>query len=227
LNSQKDIYIFIGPPGSGKGTLSQYCIKKLGWRQLSTGALCRKHINENTEIGKKIDFAIKSGKLISDELVVAMVEEWLLSNADRFNALILDGFPRTTAQAEALHNLLYAKLHNFRLKIVKFFISDDVVVKRLCSRLICKNNDCQTVYSDSCESLEPSESMKCDSCNDVLIRRSDDTLSAVQDRLKIYHMHERYLLEFYQKNGFLINHVNVEKPLDDIFIDFQNLITSV
>lgn len=227
MNSKKDIYIFIGPPGSGKGTLSQYCTKKFGWRQLSTGDLCRKHINESTEIGKKIDFAIKSGKLISDELVVAMVEEWLLSNVDHFNALILDGFPRTIAQAEALHNLLYSKLHSFRLKIIKFFISDDVVIKRLVSRLVCKNNDCQTIYSDSCEYLEPFESMKCDSCNDVLIRRSDDTLNAAQDRLKIYHTHERHLLDFYQKNGFLINKVNVEKPLDDIFIEFQNLITSI
>lgn len=227
MNSQKDIYIFIGPPGSGKGTLSQYCIKKFGWKQLSTGALCRKHIVEKTEIGKKIDFAIKSGKLISDELVVSMVQEWLLTNADYFNALILDGFPRTIAQAEALHNFLSSKLNSFKLKIVKFFISDEVVVKRLVSRLICNNNDCQTVYSESCESLEPSESMKCDSCNDVLIRRHDDTLSAVYDRLKIYHIHEKHLLEFYQKNGFLINQVNVEKALDDIFIDFQNLITGI
>lgn len=225
MNSQKDIYIFIGPPGSGKGTLSQRCIKKFGWKQLSTGALCRKHIDEQTEIGKKIDFTIKSGKLISDELVVTMVKEWLLGNADYFDALILDGFPRTIAQAEALHNFVYSKLHSFKLKIIKFFISDEIIVKRLVSRLICSNNDCQTVYSESCESLEPSESMKCDSCNDVLIRRSDDTATAVRDRLKIYHMHEKHLLEFYQKSGFLINHVNVEKPLDDIFIDFQNLIT--
>lgn len=155
-----------------------------------------------------------------------MVQEWLLSNAEFFNALILDGFPRTIAQAEALHNFLSLRLNSFKLKIVKFFASDEVVVKRLSSRLVCNNSDCQTVYSEACESLEPSEFMKCDSCNDVLVRRSDDTLSAVYDRLKIYHMHEKNLLEFYQKNGFLINHVNVEKPLNDIFIDFQNLITN-
>lgn len=227
MNSHKNVFIFIGPPGSGKGSLSQQCIKKLGWNQLSTGALCRKHINEKTEIGKKIDFAIKSGKLVSDELVVAMVQEWLLDNAQSFNALILDGFPRTVAQAEALHKLLFEKVDSYRLNIIKLFISDETVIKRISGRLVCKNNDCQTVYSEFCNILGPSQPMTCDNCMDDLIRRNDDALAAVQDRLKTYHLHEKKLIEFYDKNGFVIKHVDVEKPLNQVFEEFQILIRKV
>ena len=72
LQKQKSIFIFLGPPGSGKGSLSQFCVKRLGWQQLSTGNLCREHIARQTEIGKQIDFAIKSGKLISDSLIIEM-----------------------------------------------------------------------------------------------------------------------------------------------------------
>ncbi|TET07002.1 hypothetical protein E3J79_00195 [Candidatus Dependentiae bacterium] len=73
MKRQMEIYLFIGPPGSGKGSLAQKCIRELGWKKFSTGNECRKHVSEQTEIGKEIDFAIKSGKLITDELVIAMV----------------------------------------------------------------------------------------------------------------------------------------------------------
>ncbi len=103
MNSQKDIYIFIGPPGSGKGYIIPSMCKKVWLESISTGNLCRKHIAEQTEIGKQIDFAIKSGKLVSDSLIIAMVKNGCLANADQFDAVILDGFPRTIAQAQALH----------------------------------------------------------------------------------------------------------------------------
>jgi adenylate kinase len=227
VNSLKNVFIFIGPPGSGKGSLSQECIKKFGWKQLSTGALCRKHINEQTETGQKIDFAIKSGKLVSDELVVDMVQEWLLDNDQCFNALILDGFPRTVTQAEALHKLLVQKINSYKLNVVKLFISDETVIKRIAGRLVCKNNDCQAVYSEVCENLGPSQPMTCDSCMNSLIRRNDDALTAVHDRLRTYYMHEKNLIEFYNKNGFVINKVDVEKPLNQVFEDFLILIKKV
>ena len=81
MKRRKDIVIFLGPPGSGKGSLSQLCVKRLGWHQLSTGNLCREHIARGTEIGTQIDFAIKSGKLIADSLILEMVHDWLREDA--------------------------------------------------------------------------------------------------------------------------------------------------
>lgn len=227
MKSQKNVFIFIGPPGSGKGSLSQQCIKNFGWKQLSTGSLCRKHINEETEIGKKIDFAIKSGKLISDELVVDMVREWLVKNQQFFDALILDGFPRTVAQAEALHKLLFEKDDAYQLNIIRLSISNETVIKRVAGRLVCKNNDCQAVYSGVTQDLGPSQAMTCDMCMDQLIRRNDDALEAIYDRLKTYHMHEDHLINFYKKSGFVVNQVDVEKPLNKVFEEFQILINTI
>ena len=222
---EKKVFIFIGPPGSGKGSLSQYCSNKLGWKQLSTGSLCRKNIDEQTEIGKQIDFAIKSGKLISDDLIVSMVEEWLTNNSSHFQTAILDGFPRTVQQAEALNDLLRHKVKNCDLKIVRLFISDGTIVHRLSGRLICSNNDCQAIYSVlPLSELTPERMMTCDTCQNTLVRRADDAMSAVVERLKIYHTHEQQLLDYYRDYGFGINEVNVEKPLKDVFDDFQNLL---
>ncbi len=223
MKSVKNVYIFIGPPGAGKGSLSQHCKKKAGWHQLSTGVLCRKHINEQTDIGKKIDFAIKSGKLIADELIIDMVHEWLITHDQLFSNIILDGFPRTVTQAEALHQFLLKK-EIYKLNIIKLYISDSTVKERIAGRLICKNNDCQMVYSEVCQSLYPRQAMTCDNCLNELVRRSDDAMGAVQNRLQTYHMHEKNLLDFYSKNGFIINQVNVEQPLNKVFEEFQALL---
>ena len=223
MSLTKNVFIFIGPPGSGKGSLSQQCIKEAGWHQLSTGTLCRKHINEQTAIGKKIDFAIKSGKLIADGLIIDMVREWLLDHNQLFNNLILDGFPRTVTQAEALHQFLL-KNNIYKLNIIRLCISDDSVIKRIAGRLICKNNDCQMVYSEVCQSLYPRKVMTCDSCLYELVKRNDDAVDAVQYRLQTYHMHEKNLIDYYNKNGFIINQVNVEQPLYQVFKELQALL---
>ena len=106
MTSNQQLVIFIGPPGAGKGSISQLCVQAFGWKQLSTGYLCRKHINEQTEIGKEIDFSIKSGKLVSDRLIVTLVEQWLADPSQHESPIILDGFPRNIAQAEALHEII-------------------------------------------------------------------------------------------------------------------------
>ena len=221
---RKRVFLFIGPPGSGKGSLSHYCTKEFGWHQLSTGSLCRKNISEGTEIGKQIDFAIKSGKLISDGLIISMVEDWLVNNSATFAAAILDGFPRTIAQAEALSELLTQKNSKCDLTIIRLSISDKMIIERLSGRLICSNNDCQLIYSSlSSSALEPLREMTCDRCTSSLIKRADDALVSVRERLKIYHQHEEELLKFYRKSGLAITEVNVEKPLKDVFKEFQQI----
>ena len=100
--NKPNIVIFLGPPGSGKGSLSNLAIKNMGFNQISTGNLCRHHIANATDIGKQIDVIIKAGKLISDELITNMVFDWLGQQVDKFSPIILDGYPRTVNQAIAL-----------------------------------------------------------------------------------------------------------------------------
>jgi adenylate kinase len=216
LNQIGNVFIFIGPPGAGKGSLANLCTKRFGWMQVSTGNLCRKHIAEETKIGKEIDLIIKSGKLISDDIITSMVSEWLNDNAQKTSGVIFDGYPRTIAQAEAFEKILKTVFFEMHEKIVLFLIPDDVVVDRLCRRFICQNKDCQAVYSiDSKISLD--QVMICNECGAVLGRRGDDEEGAVRRRLSVYHKHEQELVNFYRNNGTEIIELDAAKPLQEVF----------
>jgi adenylate kinase len=225
LSRSIDLFIFIGAPGSGKGSLSQLCTQEFGWVQLSTGNLCRKHIAEQTDIGKQIDFAIKSGKLVSDNLVTSAVEAWFEDNVDKSSAVILDGYPRTVAQAKALHELVESGKYPLKLTVVKLSIADEQILVRLCNRYVCINVNCQTVYSlASGSALVPKVENTCDKCSGSLTRRKDDEIEAVRERLKIYHKHEQDLVDFYEKTNLPIAEFNVERSLEMIFDDFKRLV---
>lgn len=222
------VYILIGPPGSGKGTISQLCTEQLGWSQLSTGALCRKHIEEKTEIGQQIDFAIKSGKLISDSLVTDMVCEWL-GQGIRQNkkAIILDGYPRTVTQAKAFNQFICDQFDKLKVFIIRFFISDEQVITRLSGRYICQNKECQIVYSTIIDTgLASQQKMICSRCSSPLGRRIDDEGHAVRERLTVYHMHENELIDFYKNNNQSIFEFNVEKSIQEVFAEFKQLISA-
>jgi adenylate kinase len=206
----------MGPPGAGKGSLAQLCTKRLGWKQLSTGNLCRYHIVMQTEIGKEIDFFIKSGKLIPDTLMIEMVKEWLLDKQNHANSCILDGFPRTVVQAKALDELLEnASSGSFFVRVINMILADKTVINRLMNRLICQNSECQRVYSTG---------DACDDCSSILIRRIDDTHVTVEQRLVAYHKHSHELINYYSSNGKFIKELLVEQPLDEVFGQFQELI---
>lgn len=219
MNQATKVFIFIGPPGAGKGSLANLCVKHFGWLQISTGNLCRKHIAEQTKIGKEIDLIIKSGKLINDDLINFMVFEWLHENSGRASGVIFDGYPRTVAQAEAFDAMINAKFPSVQVKVVLFELSDDVVVNRLCSRYICQNKECQAIYSLSPQSDLISTAV-CDLCSGPLGRRDDDTEMAVRKRLDIYHRHENQLIDFYRENGDEIIELDASKPLNEVFEKF-------
>jgi adenylate kinase len=222
LNTQRKIIIFIGPPGAGKGSLSNLCVERLSWVQLSTGNLCRKHIAEKTKIGIAIDEAIKAGGLVSDELIISMVDDWLTTQQAN---TILDGYPRTVVQARALKNLVSTKLTASDLAIVRLSISNEKVVARLSARMVCSNKDCQAVYSAIKGSLlEPNNITKCNKCDASLMRRPDDEPAAIQERLKTYYKHEKDLIDYYLKAGLNVKELPVERPLHDIFNELKTVI---
>lgn len=218
---QRSVFIFMGPPGAGKGTLSARCVEELGWKQLSTGALCREHIARKTEIGKQIDFIIKSGKLISDSLIIALVEQWLLEQNDQRNCLILDGFPRTLHQANSLHELLQKEIFAaLKLHVIRINIEDSLVVKRLTTRFTCSNASCQAIYNGTKELI----GSRCSKCSSVLMQRPDDQEHTIRERLAVYYEHAQALAAFYKDRGYGVLEVSGEYPMDEVFASFKRLL---
>lgn len=216
-------YVFIGPPGAGKGSLTRLCCEKFGWIHVSTGDLCRSHVKEGTPIGAQIDFALKSGILISDELITQMVDDWLRNKAPKGGTIMLDGYPRTVKQAQLFEQFLKQSFKTFTLKVVRLFISDDAVVQRLSHRYICESSECQAVYSTKNAALKPRVAMVCDVCNSALIKRKDDEPGAIRERLKMYDKYANDLITFYLKSDYPVIAFNVEKSLEKVFEEFKSL----
>lgn len=214
-------YILIGPPGSGKGTLSKRCIEQFGWKQLSTGNLCRMHVAQETEIGKQIDAYLKAGKLMSDELIAQMVDAWLSDVTKGKKPIILDGFPRTINQAKILYELTKEKYPLLQLSVIRFIISDEAAIDRICNRFICNNTDCQAVYSGKGTSgLGAQKNMQCDMCGAALSKREDDVPEVIQGRLSTYRKYEQHMLNYFTESKQPVHEFEVERPFNEIFSSF-------
>ncbi len=214
----------MGPPGSGKGTLSSLCVKHFGWCQLSTGNLCRDHIQRNTEIGQKIKSAMQQGQLVSDEVIADMIKDWVLVQDQLPQGIIFDGYPRTKKQAELLYSFLKNTLQDFDLILVKLHVDVDLVLNRILSRISCSNKKCQQVYSLLKESnMHPKSSMTCDACGSTLVHRSDDTKDTLKNRIHVYYQHEQDIIDFYIRKGMSIGMINGAQEVQDVFNDFKKL----
>lgn len=218
LEGQQSVVIFIGPPGSGKGTLAHLCMGRLGWIQCSTGDLLRRHVAEKTLLGRQIDDLIKSGKLISDNLVIGLVEDWLSNHQEHRAAIILDGVPRTVAQARLLDEL-FSKDHSLghAKKVIEMDVDDETVIRRLMSRLVCANRDCSAVYS-SADLID-----RCKECSAELMHRADDVEQVVRDRLVLYRQHAQDLLSYYQQQGVSVGRLCVDQPVEMVYEKFVDL----
>ncbi len=216
---QRAIIIFLGPPGAGKGSLSQLCVDRLKYQQVSTGNLCRWRAADGSEEGRQIAFFISSGKLISDGLMIGAVSSWLVDHENSFTTLILDGFPRTVAQARALDQMLRTdeRLSRFVVQIVVLDVDDAIVEQRLTSRRICSNSVCGATYSTIEPALMPAVEGVCDRCNASLIVRSDDTVEAVKKRLAAYHEHARGIIQYYEQTGRTPVRIDVNRSLEEVF----------
>lgn len=187
--------ILLGPPGAGKGTQAEILSKKLGIDTISTGVMLRTAIREQTELGKLAEGYINDGKLVPDDVVVGIVKE-RLSQDDCKKGFILDGFPRTTAQAEALTQT-GVEID----KVLSLEVADETIVSRLSGRRECKK--CGAPYHVA---TKPSAKEGiCDVCGGELIQRADDNEETVKNRIKIYHEQTEPIKEYYKKAGLLVS----------------------
>jgi len=204
------ILILLGPPGAGKGTQAQRLQDKHGLIQLSTGDMLRAAVATGSEVGLKAKSVMESGGLVSDDIMTGIISD-RLEQPDCKNGVILDGFPRTEAQAEALDNMLGEK----QLKlgaVIEMKTDDDVLVDRITGRYTCGN--CGAGYHDSF--LKPAVEGVCDKCSGTEFkRRSDDNAETVISRLKAYHTQTAPLLPYYRGKGVL-KQVDGMADIDDV-----------
>lgn len=208
--------ILFGAPGAGKGTQSSLLIDRLGMTQISTGDLFRAAIKNKTDLGKKAQEFMDKGQLVPDSIVIGMVEEVLKTGVKDF---VLDGFPRTVAQAQALDELL----GNMNLSIGKSIFLEvpmSVLMSRLTGRRVCRN--CGAVYH--IESKPPKKEGICDVCGGEVYQRNDDKAEVIGTRLKAYEEFTSPLKAFYQKTGKYVV-VDGNRATEHVFGDIKKLIS--
>jgi len=190
--------ILLGPPGAGKGTQAQRLQQDRGLVQLSTGDMLRAAVAAGTEVGKRADAVMKRGELVSDEIVVGIIEE-RIARPDCAKGFILDGFPRTTAQAEALDQMLQRK--GLKLDaVIEMTVVDAEMVDRVTGRYTCAK--CGAGYHD--RNRKPKKDGVCDVCGSTeFSRRADDKAETVSARLEAYHRQTAPLLPYYKAKGVL------------------------
>ncbi len=201
--------VLLGPPGAGKGTQARRLEEHLGLPIIATGDIFREHVSQDSELGREARSYMDNGELVPDDIVVRMVLD-RLSQPDAVNGFILDGFPRTVPQAQALENALAEEGRPLSAAL-KFNIDDEVAVKRLANRWTCSN--CRRIYN--AEFKRPRTPGECDVCGGVLIRRDDDDEVTVRRRLDIYRK-ETEPLEFYFWERGLLREIDAEGSADDV-----------
>jgi len=187
-------FIFLGAPGAGKGSLAVKVKEIYNIPHISTGDIFRANIKAQTPLGVKVKAIIDSGSLVSDDLTFELVKD-RLSQDDCKNGFILDGFPRTIPQAEMLETL------GLKLSCVNFEIAEEIVLKRLSTRRVCKA--CGANYNVL--TLPPKVEGVCDACGGEIIQRDDDKQEAILHRMDVYKEQTQPLIDFYNKKGNMTN----------------------
>ncbi len=193
--------ILLGAPGAGKGTVAKLLTAVDGSVQISTGDILRGAVQAGTELGKKAEAYMKAGDLVPDELIMGIMGD-RLQEPDCEKGFLLDGFPRTIPQAEALKELL-AKLGIELDMAVSLDVPRDVILDRLTTRRTCSNSDCQAIYN--VKSNPTKVEGVCDKCGSPVIQRDDETEEAISKRLETYNEKTAPLVAFYEKEGQLMS----------------------
>lgn len=185
--------IFLGAPGAGKGTQAEVISQKLGIPTISTGNIIREALKNATEMGLKAKSYIESGKLVPDSVVIGIIQERLAKD-DCSSGFILDGFPRTIPQAQALDEM-GVKID----KVVEIQVDDETIIGRMSGRRVC--SACGASYH--IVNKPPKKEGVCDACGGELVQRKDDAPETVLDRLQVYHTQTEPLKDFYAEKGIL------------------------
>ena len=204
-------FIFLGPPGAGKGTLAAQVAEEYKIPQISTGDIFRENIKNQTELGKKVKAIMDAGGLVGDDVVLEIVEDRLKKD-DCKNGFILDGFPRTIPQAEAFEKL------GIEVKVVNFEVNNDLIIARLSNRRVCKN--CKQNYN--VKFMPPKVEGVCDKCGGELFTREDDKLESITHRLEVYRKETEPLIDLY-RNLNKMTDIDSARDSQEVLVDFRKM----
>ena len=205
--------ILLGAPGAGKGTQAEIISEKLGIPTISTGNIIREAVKAETEMGKQAKAYMDAGQLVPDQVVIGIIRDRLVQD-DCKNGFILDGFPRTIPQAQALDEMGVAID-----RVIEIHVSDDQIVQRMSGRRVCPS--CGASYH--LEYKKPEKEGVCNHCGAALVIRKDDSPEVVQERLQVYHAQTEPLKEYYQKTGKLRVVQGQEQVADTTALTLQAL----
>ena len=209
------VVVLLGPPGVGKGTQAVRLADAVGGEHISTGDLLRAARREGTDLGKKAQVFMDAGDLVPDSVILGMVREHLKGVAPEAG-ILFDGFPRTTAQADGLDDVLRSVGRGLD-RVVLFEAEDDVLVQRLSGRRSCP--DCGAVYNVYFQA--PDNEGKCDRCGGTLVHRVDDKADTVKRRLDVYQEQTAPLVAHYEAHASQMVRVQADQPVEDVFAQFR------
>ena len=204
-------FIFLGPPGAGKGTLAAQVAEEYKIPQISTGDIFRENIKNQTELGEKVKAIMDAGGLVGDDVVLEIVEDRLKKD-DCKNGFILDGFPRTIPQAEAFEKL------GIDVKVVNFEVNNDLIIARLSNRRVCKS--CKANFN--VKFMPPKVEGVCDKCGGELFTREDDKLESITHRLEVYRKETEPLIDFY-RNLNKMTDIDSARDSGEVLVDFRKM----
>ena len=210
----------MGPPGAGKGTQGKWISNYLNIPKVSSGDLFREHQNNHTELGKLASSYMQKGKLVPDKITVAMVMEWIENNKHA-KGFVLDGYPRTLTQAEALDlSLTNNGLGNLD-KAINVDVPTDVLISRLSGRLVCSN--CSQIYN--IKYAPPQNDNVCDTCKEQLYLRDDDKKEAIQKRIEVYFESTIPLISYYEATNILVQ-IDGSNSIDVVTNQLKNILSN-
>jgi adenylate kinase len=212
--------VLMGLPGAGKGTQAEKIVEKYGIPHISTGDMFRAAMKDETELGLKAKSFMDKGELVPDEVTIGIVRE-RLSKDDCEKGFLLDGFPRTVPQAEALESIL-SDLEKKLDYVINVQVNQEILMERLTGRRICKS--CGATYHLVFN--PPANPDTCDRCGGELYQRADDNEATVKNRLEVNIQQSQPLLDFYESKGYLKN-INGQQDISKVFSDLDELLITL